>query len=310
MGYMNEDLCAVVKANAERHLAEYCMKHKIHYIVKGVSGGLDSAVTSVLAAGATRYATEHNRTLISVDVLLPCDSDPEDTEMGRLVSNKFADHVLEVDLTRVNDFFQRELLSGVDAQLQEVLKHDHMLEASLLWPFGEKVAQGNIKARLRMTQLYYMANRLHGMVLSTDNFSEYWMGFWTICGDVGDYAMLQHVLKGLEMAELARYLGVPEEIIARPPSDGLKVNGTDANQLGAEYGDIDKIMIYLIQHGFDPDGENDQLKALPSVPGQDAKTVQLIAARSLRSAYKREGTVMLSRAELGLPEIEDMTIED
>jgi NH3-dependent NAD+ synthetase len=64
---------------------------------------------------------------------------------------------------------------------------------------------------------YHIARMMKGMVLSTDNLSEYWMAFWTLHGDVGDFGMIQMMLKGLELYDLARYLGVPSEIIAARP---------------------------------------------------------------------------------------------
>jgi len=143
-----------------------------------------------------------------------------------------------------------------------------------------------------------------GMVLSTDNLSEYWMAFWTICGDVGDFNVIQNIMKGMELYDIALYLGVPEKIIQAKPSDGLKVAGTAEDQLGADYRKIDTIMVGLIQQGFDPDGSFAQLDNLPDLDG----VAQRIAIKSLKGAYKRRGTFIVPREELGLPAIKDIQL--
>ena len=133
------------------------------------------------------------------------------------------------------------------------------------------------------------------------------MAFWTICGDVGDYGMIQNVLKGLELYDLARHLDVPSGIVDAIPDDGLGIAGGDAEQLGATYDIVDEIMIKLIQAGFNPDGSFDQINALPNI-GIDRELVSTIALRCLRGAYKRGGTVTLSREDLGLPAIGDIVL--
>jgi len=159
-----------------------------------------------------------------------------------------------------------------------------------------------------MLGTYHVARMIKGIVLSTDNLSEFWMAFWTICGDVGDYGMIQQLLKGLELSELAIYLGVPEEIVAAKPDDGLAIAGGDEDQLGAAYPVIDQIMIKLVQSGFDPDGEMDQLDSLPQISGFDQDLVHGLARRALIGSYKRKGTVILSRTYLGLPEVDELNL--
>jgi len=158
-----------------------------------------------------------------------------------------------------------------------------------------------------MITLYHIARMLGGIVLSTDNWSEKITGFWTICGDVGDYGMIQNLLKGDELYEIAEYLGVPQEIIDARPDDGLGVTtGGDEGQLGAPYTVVDKVMISLMSRGFDPDGDMSQLHNLPAVEGVPEEVVSKLANRSLANSYKRR-TINLTREQLGLPAVTDIT---
>ena len=110
--------------------------------------------------------------------------------------------------------------------------------------FPASILDGNLKARLRMITLYDLARKTNGLVLSTDNLSEFQMGFWTICGDVGDYAPLQNIGKGFELPAIARQLDIRNDIIVQAPSDGLMItdDDTDEAQLGANYKEVDTIM--------------------------------------------------------------------
>jgi len=137
--------------------------------------------------------------------------------------------------------------------------------------------------------------------------SEFWMSFWTICGDVGDFGMIQNVMKGRELNAIARYLKVIPRIIAARPDDGLDIAGGDEDQIGANYPTVDDIMVYLRNHGFDPDGLEDQMKDLPSIPGIPDEQRDKVALRALRGAYKRHGTYVLARDQIYLPSI--MSIE-
>lgn len=108
-----------------------------------------------------------------------------------------------------------------------------------------KLQVGNMKARLRMVIAYNKAQELSGCTLSTDNFSEYNMGFWTLHGDVGDVAPIQFLNKGFELPRIAKELGIPDEIINQLPSDGLGLTeaNTDEAQLGSTYKFVDTAMM-------------------------------------------------------------------
>ncbi|MDZ4217133.1 MAG: NAD(+) synthase, partial [Candidatus Gracilibacteria bacterium] len=165
-----------------------------------------------------------------------------------------------------------------------------------------RTSQGNVKARLRMALgTYYVANMVNGLVLSTDNYSEYWMGFWTLHGDVGDFGMIQELWKGDELIQIAEYLDIPREILAAAPTDGLGVQpGGDEAQLGAPYPIVDRVLKDLLGKGIDLNGDEKQLDKLPQIDGIESELVKKIAKRALNNAFKRRHSVNLSRKDLGL----------
>ena len=154
-----------------------------------------------------------------------------------------------------------------------------------------------------MITLYHIAQLTGGLVVSTDNLSEYWMGFWTICGDVCDYYPILNVLKGSEIYDIASYIGVPEEILCAEPADGLGISSTDAQQIGAKYPVVDRIMIALLNQGFKLNGSLEQLDHLPRIKGIDPIVIKQIAQRALANEFKRRGPIVLTRKDLGLPSL-------
>jgi NAD+ synthetase len=291
---INDFNSKAVAERASRGLLEYCKKWNIHYVVTGVSGGLDSAVTIGLAAKACDLAYAEGFKLESIGLLLPCESDAEHERLGRMAIEAFGAMEVKLDLTDIYKTDVVRLMLGVDEQL---------IALGLHLTAVDRVSLGNVKARLRMALgTYYVANRIGGLVLSTDNLSEYMMGFWTLHGDVGDFGMIQHLWKGTEVKWLAEYLGVSQEILDAVPTDGLGIcEGGDASQLGAAYEVVDEIVRRLEARGFDVDGSADQLAGeMLLVTGFENDFVRSLAQRSLRSSFKRKGPVSLSREELGL----------
>lgn len=280
--------------NASQKLADYCRSAGIHHTVTGVSGGLDSAVTIALSQRAAEKAFIAGHTLKSIGLVLPCHSDPEDAVLAKKVIKTFGAELLEIDLTAAFDAVESTILKPLAEELV-----DYHSEAK---NFRYRTAQGNVKARLRMTLgTYYVANMVNGLVLSTDNYSEYWMGFWTLHGDVGDFGMIQELWKGDELSQIAGALGVPSEVMTAIPKDGLGISpGGDEAQLGAPYKTVDRILQALIAAGIDLNGSADQLKQLPEVEGIPTELVKKIAARAIANGFKRRNPLNLSRRDLGL----------
>ena len=103
-----------------------------------------------------------------------------------------------------------------------------------------KLRQGNMKARMRMIVLYDLAQLNKGLVVSTDNYTEYLTGFWTLHGDVGDYGPIQNLWK-TEVFNMSKFLlsscnefqyKALESCIHATPVDGLGISNSDCDQLG------------------------------------------------------------------------------
>lgn len=298
-----------VVENGSKALFDYCRRNKIHFVVTGVSGGLDSAVTLGFAERTCKLAKIKNFPLTSVGLIMPCHSDAQAQELGLKAIEKFNTEKFELNLCDAFDSMVN-LFYGFNSELKNLAEKKGAKDIIEEWDWSEKIAFGNIKARLRMMcGTYHAARMLKGMVLSTDNLSELWMAFWTLHGDVGDFGIIQKIMKGLELYDIARYLKVPQEIINAKPDDGLGISGGDADQLGAEYVDIDAIMAELIRKRFRINGSLKQLKNLPAIKGIPSEIVYLIAKRCLAGAFKRKGTVVLSRKRLGLPEIRNIKLK-
>jgi len=106
----------------------------------------------------------------------------------------------------------------------------------------QQLPEANIKPRLRMTTLYFMANSLNYMVVGTGNRSEITLGYYTKYGDGGvDLLPIGGLLKS-EVRALARELDVPAAIIDKPPSAGLWIGQTDEAEMGFTYDALEQYL--------------------------------------------------------------------
>ena len=185
-------------------------------VVLGLSGGVDSSVAAVLCQRAFPKNT--------LGVIMPCYSNQEDIKHARMLADKFSLPTRTVALDSVFD------------GLLKILPDDK------LDPALKRLAQANIKARLRMLTLYYFANRFKYMVVGASNRDELSVGYFTKYGDGGvDIQPLGNLLKG-QVKELAKFLAVPQPIINKPPSAGLWEGQTDEGELGLSYDELDRYL--------------------------------------------------------------------
>ena len=200
--------------------------------VVGLSGGIDSAVTARLAQLA------FGEDLLTV--IMPCHSSSKDKQDALKIANEFKMQVVENDLSEV---------------------YDHLLDNLRATGIkGGKLAEANIKPRLRMTTLYYYAQSKDYLVVGTDNWSELKIGYFTKHGDGGiDLAPLGSLVKH-EVKELARVLDIPLEIIDKKPSAGLWEGQTDESEMGFSYEELDQ---YILTGEAEPEVET-KIKELAS----------------------------------------------
>ena len=102
------------------------------------------------------------------------------------------------------------------------------------------MAEANLKPRIRMATLYYFANQLHYLVVGSGNKCELAVGYFAKYGDGGvDILPLGNLVKS-QVRELAHYLGIPEEVVDKPPSAGLWEGQTDEQEMGLTYEELDR----------------------------------------------------------------------
>ena len=186
-------------------------------VVLGISGGLDSSVLAVLCHRAFPKNT--------LGVIMPCDNCQEDKAHAEEVASKFAIPTTEV------------LLDNIFNALLQTLP-DYKPD-----PTPGQLSQANLKARLRMLTLYYIANQLKYMVAGAGNRSELAVGYFTKYGDGGvDILPLGNLVKE-QVRELARFLEIPQIIIDKPPSAGLWEGQTDEGEMGFSYEALDRYLL-------------------------------------------------------------------
>ena len=203
----------------DRWLKDYYYMHSIKAFVVGVSGGIDSAVVSTLCA----------KTELPTYVLtMPLHSKEGNTKLSdahaKALMKKYSNvRVVNVDLS---DTYET-LLFYIDQDF-----------------VNNKLANANTKSRLRMVTLYQVAGSVGGIVVGTGNkVEDYGVGFYTKYGDGGvDIAPIADLYK-TEVRELGGHLGVMNEIIDAPPTDGLWDDGrSDEDQIGATYAELEEAM--------------------------------------------------------------------
>lgn len=196
---------------------------KVQGLVLGVSGGIDSAVVASLAVRAFPET--------SLGLILPCHSSDEDVADAHLVCDTFGIHKLELNL----DVPHQSILRAATQGLSGFCASDALTS-------NTRLTDANLRARLRMSTLYTVANFLQYLVVGTDNAAEVYTGYFTKYGDGGvDLLPLSQFTKR-EVRDLARVLGIPTQIIAKAPSAGLWVGQTDEAEMGVTYAEIDDFL--------------------------------------------------------------------
>ena len=198
-------------------------------LVLGLSGGIDSAVVCALctmAAGPSRV----------IPAIMPIHSRPEDVRDAELVASAFEVVPRVIDLVPAHDALVAAM-PGDDAAGLEDANVDPARQAS-----RHQLALANVKPRLRMTTLYFLANRYNGLVVGTGNKTELAIGYFTKYGDGGVDVLPLGDLDKTAVRGLARALGVPEPVISKAPSAGLWEGQTDEAEIGVTYDILDRAL--------------------------------------------------------------------
>lgn len=258
--------------------------------VIGVSGGIDSSVTLALAAKAFGPGNV-------LGVMLPeKDSNPESVILAKMLSLKYGIEIIEENVTLAlagfNCYSRRDEAvkrvfpeydpasykmkigindSGIYSNLPPVFSVtiiDHegnetskRLHAS---EFRQIVAASNFKQRSRMSMLYYHAERLHYAVIGTPNKHEVEQGFFVKYGDGGaDVMPISHLYK-TQVYQLAGYLGIPDEIIARTPTTDTYTAEQTQEEFFYQLPFLQMDLLwYAYEYGYSPDEVSKVMEKTP-----------------------------------------------
>lgn len=238
--------------------------------VMGLSGGVDSAVVCGLAArgvGADRV----------LGVIMPSASNPDDAVQAAKVAAAFGVKTLTVDLTPLTQTFHS--IMPTEAALEAL----RILPSSLTdGDARQQLATANVRPRLRMTTLYYVANLVKGVVLGTGNKSEALIGYFTKYGDGGVDLFPIIDLYKFEVRAIAAHIGVPQSVIDRPPSAGLWQGQTDEDEIGLSYAQLDEALVAIEQ------GDTSDI---------DPSVLERVRSLNLISEHKRQAVPSFARAK-------------
>jgi NAD+ synthase len=217
--------------------------------VLGLSGGVDSALVCILAAEALGPENV-------LAVRMPYKtSTPESYEHAQLVLEATGVQEITVPITgMLNPLFAR-------------------------FPEADAVRRGNAMARARMIVLFDQSAATGGLVIGTGNKTEILLGYTTLYGDSACALVPLGDLYKTQVRQLARTLGVPEVVLAKPPSADLWRGQTDEGELGFTYAEVDRLLLLLVDGRYSPEACVEA--------GFDGAFVQAVVDRIRRSQYKR-----------------------
>ena len=281
-----------------KETSNYMTKNHLKAMVLGISGGIDSTVVAAICHEVSKQTG-----IPLIGRSLPIKNKSDEFDVSKLVGEAFCN---DFKVYRLERSYRAALFDAGDVNIANSYYLDELEEM----PSRTPIANGNLQARCRMMYLYDIASRHRGLVMSTDNQTEYQLGFWTIHGDVGDFDPIQGLWK-TEVYGLANWLVsyyrsnkgtyVPSDStaerdkrwdmedaliksIALTPTDGLGISNSDLDQIGAKsYYDVDRVL-QTVTCKASP--ENDKLQdELTAELGPDV--VGKIMQRRFNSRFKR-----------------------
>ncbi|MBX7076449.1 MAG: NAD+ synthase [Methanobacteriaceae archaeon] len=197
-------------------------------IVVGLSGGIDSSVSGLLAVES--LGKENVLGIHMYSSTTP----EEDRKHARLMANLLDIKYIEVSIDTISEEF------SLVTDIKNMTTLENTDQDTI------KIANGNLKARIRMSLLYYYANLKNYIVIGTGNRSELLIGYFTKYGDGGcDIEPIGDIYK-TQLRLLAKDWGIPEDIISKPPRAGLWPNQSDEDEIGLSYEKLDSLLYMII----------------------------------------------------------------
>ena len=243
----NQDYVSITET-IEKFLSEQIEKQHAKGVILGLSGGIDSAV---LAYICKRKLKEKTLAIIMPDTSIT----PAETE----------------------DALKMISLTGIEHKLIDIKP---IVNEYTMYLEPNKKSRGNLRARVRTNILYYYANSKNYLVLGSSDKSEHLIGYFTKFGDgAADLTPIISLYK-LQIREIAKYLGVPDNIISKKSSPHLWEDHEAEEELGVSYEEIDSILYCLVEKKLSVD-ETAKITQI------DNSTIEKIYELNRNSEHKR-----------------------
>ena len=240
----NQDYSTITET-IEKFVSEQIEKSHAKGVILGLSGGIDSAVLSYICK---RKLKDKTLALIMPDTTITPESETEDA------LKIIASTGIEYKLIDINPI------------INEYTTHIEPNEKS----------SGNLRARVRTNILYYYANSRNYLVLGSSDKSEYMIGYFTKFGDgASDITPIISLYK-IQVREIAKYLGVPENVISKKSSPHLWKEHEAEKELGIPYEKIDSILYCLLDKKL----TTDETEKITQIDKSDIKKINQLMTNS------------------------------
>jgi NAD+ synthase len=258
---LSEDELEAHREHITGFIAEQADAAGVDEAVIALSGGIDSTLTAHLAVEALGRESVYG-------LVLPSEVNREgNMSDAERVASELLD--IEYDVIGIGPVVDAFLDAHPEAEPGEAPADER-----------EQVAVGNLRARTRTVLNYFAANRRNAIVLGTGNKSEALVGYFTKYGDGAvDCLPIANLYKG-QVRDLARHVGVPEDLASKPASAGLWADQTDEEELGIDYDTLDAILALHVDGPYSVSATADFLDL-------EASVIERIRGMYERSAHKR-----------------------
>ena len=228
-------------------------------IVVGLSGGIDSALSATLCVKAVG-----SEKVVGVFMFEERMRDGVDAKHAREIADSLRMRTIDLTLDPLIKRFSETFPVRVEDQ----------------------VARGNLKARMRMMSLYYLANAENLLVAGTGDRSEDLIGYFTKYGDGGvDFLPIAHLYKS-QVRFLAKHVGISPQIVEKPSSPYLWEGHKATDEIPLDYSELDRALVCLFDLKMEPEEVAERL-------GIDEQKIREVLSRFRKSAHKRAYPAMI-----------------
>ena len=248
---INQDYPNTVES-IEKFLFDQIEKNHAEGLILGLSGGIDSAVLAYLCK---RKLKDKTLAIIMPDTSITPNAETEDA-------------------------LKMIALTGIEYKLIDIKP---IIKEYTMYLEPNEKARGNLRARVRTNILYYYANIRNYLVLGSSDKSEYLIGYFTKFGDgASDITPIISLYK-LQVREIAKHLGVPDNVISKKSSPHLWKEHEAEKELGISYEDVDSILYCLFDKKL-------SILEIEKITGINKNTIEKIHMLNIMSEHKRSPT--------------------